>query len=67
MSLEANSDQIGAAKMNFTSIKRRKIHEDVAEQIENQILSYQEFLQMEKDWYRSIRMNICKRASLQRV
>ena len=39
MSLEANSDQIEAAKMNFTSIKRRKIHEDVAEQIENQILS----------------------------
>jgi GntR family transcriptional repressor for pyruvate dehydrogenase complex len=25
--------------MNFTSIKRRKVHEDVAEQIENQILS----------------------------
>jgi len=28
-----------AAGMNFTSVKRRKVHEDVAEQIENQILS----------------------------
>ena len=39
MPLEASSDQGGATAMNFTSIKRRKVHEDVAEQIENQILS----------------------------
>ena len=39
MPLEASSDQVGSTTMNFTSIKRRKVHEDVAEQIENQILS----------------------------
>lgn len=39
MPLAASSDQVGSTTMNFTSIKRRKVHEDVAEQIENQILS----------------------------
>ena len=39
MPLAASSDQVGSTTMNFTSIKRHKVHEDVAEQIENQILS----------------------------
>ncbi|MEI6799989.1 MAG: FCD domain-containing protein [Pseudomonadota bacterium] len=37
--MEISTENLGAAVMNFTSIKRRKVHEDVAEQIENQILS----------------------------